>query len=341
MGALAPGQVAVLTTPEPPGPPHDLPGGTGKTQLAAFAAESLWRARQVELLVWVTATSRASVLAGYAQAFAEMVGSGPAGGAETVAGRFLAWLGQTSQPWLVVLDDVADAAALDGLWPAGPAGQVLVTSPDASAPAGIGDPHIFPVGVFSSHEALTYLMGRLSTDPDQRVGAVDLLEDLGRDPIALAQASAAIASSGITCRDYRDLFARRREQIAGALGIQPAAKAVTWTLSVEQADQLAPGGMAQSCLALAVLLDGHGIPGAVPTGIRTAEKTRLNASNAFNSRTRPVAFRTNRFRLPPGGCAPVRAPMVVTDSSLVGFAFTTDKILGPARRLCRQSSPCR
>jgi hypothetical protein len=144
MGALAPGQVAVLTTPEPPGPPHDLPGGTGKTQLAAFAAESLWRARQVELLVWVTATSRASVLAGYAQAFAEMVGSGPAGGAETVAGRFLAWLGQTSQPWLVVLDDVADAAALDGLWPAGPAGQVLVTSPDASAPAGIGDPHIFP-----------------------------------------------------------------------------------------------------------------------------------------------------------------------------------------------------
>jgi tetratricopeptide (TPR) repeat protein len=263
VGELVPGRFAVLTTPDPPGSLHDWPGGTGKTQLAAFAAESLWRARQIELLVWVTATSRASVLAGYAQAFAETVGTDPAGDAETAASRFLAWLGQTSQPWLVVLDDVADAADLDGLWPEGPAGRVLITTPDASAPAGIADPLVFPVGVFSSHEALTYLMGRLSADPDQRVGAVDLLEDLGRDPIGLAQASAAITSSGITCRDYRDLFARRREQIAEALGALPSAKAVTWTLSVEQADQLASGRMAQSCLALAVLLDGHGIPGAV------------------------------------------------------------------------------
>ena len=263
VGELVPGRCVVLTAPEVPGALHDWPGGTGKTQLAAFAAESLWRARQIDLLVWVTATSRASVLASYAQAFAETMGSDPAGDAETVASRFVAWLARTSQPWLVVLDDVADAAVLDGLWPEGPAGQVLITTPNPTSPVDTPDLLVFPVAVFSSHEALTYLMGRLSADPDQRVGAVDLLEDLGREPIALAQASAAIASSGITCRDYRDLFARRREQIAGAAGIQPSAKAVTWTLSVEQADQLSPGRLAQSCLALAVLLDGHGIPGAV------------------------------------------------------------------------------
>ena len=263
VGKLMPGRAVVLTTPEMSGTLHDWPGGTGKTQFAAFAAESLWRAREIDVLVWVTATSRASVLVGYARAFAQMTGTEQAGDAETVAGRFLAWLGQTSQPWLVVLDDVADAADLDGLWPAGPAGQVLITTPDAVSPVDSGNPLVFPVGVFGSHEALTYLMGRLSADPDQRVGAVDLLEDLGRDPIALAQASAAIASSGITCRDYRDLFGRRREQIAEAAGIPPAAKAVTWTLSVEQAGQLSPGRLAQSCLALAVLLDGHGIPGAV------------------------------------------------------------------------------
>ena len=54
------------------------------------------------------------------------------------------------------------------------------------------------------------------------------------------------------------------------------------------------------------------ITSVIPTGISTAENTRLNASNALSSRTRPVAFRTNRLRPPPGGCAPLRIPVVVT-----------------------------
>ena len=261
--ALAPGQVVVLTGPEVRRQLYDWPGGTGKTQLAAYLAESAWQARQVGMLVWVTATSRASVLAGYAQAFAETKGAAPAGDAETAAARLVGWLATTSRPWLVVLDDVTAPADLDGLWPEGPAGRVLITTRNPAVLKSTSNPLVFPIGVFSSHEALTYLMGRLSTDPDQRIGAVDLLEDLGREPLALAQASATIASSGLSCRDYRDLFARSKEQIAKALGGEPSAKAVTWTLSVEQADQLSPGRLAQSCLALSVLLDCHGIPGDV------------------------------------------------------------------------------
>ena len=104
-------------------------------------------------------------------------------------------------------------------------------------------------------------MARLSSDPTSGSGRWTCLRNLGREPLALAQASATIANSGLTCRDYRDLFARRKDQIAQALGGEPSAKAVTWTLSVEQADQLVPGKLAQQCLALAVLLDCHGIPG--------------------------------------------------------------------------------
>jgi len=261
--ALLPGRLIVLTGPEARRQRYDWPGGTGKTQLAAYLAESLWRAREVELLVWVTATTRASVLTGYAQAFADRAGAAPAGDAETAAARFAGWLATTSQRWLVVLDGVAAPADLEGLWPQGPAGRVVVTTRSPMVLQGMPSPLVLPIGAFSSHEALTYLMARLSTDPDQRVGAVDLLEDLGREPLALAQASATIASSGLTCRDYRDLFARRKDQIARAIGGEPSAKAVTWTLSVEQADQLLPGRMAQPCLALAVLLDCHGIPGEV------------------------------------------------------------------------------
>ena len=228
---LVPGQVMVLTEPEARArQPYDWPGGTGKTQLAVHLTESLWQAHQVDLLLWVTATSRASVLASYVQAFAATTGTDPDGDAETVAARFTGWLAQTSQRWLIVLDDLTASADLTGLWPKGPAGRVLVTTRSLATLTGAGKPRVFPVGPFSSHEALTYLMARLSVDPDQRAGAVDLLDDLGRVPIVLAQASAMIASSGLSCRDYRELFVRSRERIADTAGGQPAAKAVTWTL---------------------------------------------------------------------------------------------------------------
>jgi hypothetical protein len=46
--------------------------------------------------------------------------------------------------------------------------------------------------------------------------------------------------------------------------------------------------------------------------MRTAENTRLKASNALSSRTRPVAFLTNKFLLLVGGWEPAFAPAVAT-----------------------------
>lgn len=285
-----PGQLLVLSAPDGPaadGSAADWPGGTGKTQLAVHLAQTWCRRRADAVLIWVTAGSRAAVLSSYVRAFAERTGMAPAGDAETVATRFLTWLAETARPWLVVLDDVSDPAHLDGLWPAGPAGQVLVTSAASAAVPAARNPVRFPVGAFSPHEALTYLMGRLSADPDQRLGGVDLVQDLGGDPLALFQASAAIASSGLTCRDYRELFIRQQDELARASGAPPAARVVTWMLSMERADQLAPGGAAQSCLALAVLLGGHGIPEQVfaapaagefvasPGALRSLDRTGL------------------------------------------------------------------
>jgi tetratricopeptide (TPR) repeat protein len=265
-GLPGPGDIIALTTPALAAhQPKDWPGGTGQTQLAVSMAQSLGQAGQIDLLIWVTAGSRASILFGYARALAEIAGKPPPGSAEDAAQRLVAWLAQASQHWLVVLDDITDAGHLDGLWPAGPAGRVVLTSRDPSALPGERVTHAFPVGTFSSHEALTYLMSRLATDPDQRIGALDLVDELGREPIALAQASAAIARSALTCRDYGALFARRRDQIAAAVGAPPPARTVTWSLSVEQADELTPRLPVQPGLVLAALLDGRGIPGVVFT----------------------------------------------------------------------------
>ena len=260
---LAPGRTAADRSP-------DWRQACGKTQIAVYFAESLWRARAVDLLVWVVATSRASVLSGYAEA-AAAIGADDGSKAESVAGNLIGWLSQTTRPWLVVLDDLRDAADLEDLWPEGPAGRVLITTANSGAVSAERKALGLPVREFSMREALSYLMGRLTADPDQRVGAIDLVADLGCEPSALFQASAVIASSGLSCRDYRDYFAQRRAQLAEVADAGQAAAAITWTLSVEQAERLTPGGGAQYLLALLALLDGHGTPGAVVTTSAVSE----------------------------------------------------------------------
>ena len=286
--ALVPDRAADPGPAGGPGPAaQDWLRSTGKSQLAAAYAESLWHARELDLLVWIQATSRAAVLSGYAAAMATATGRDQASSCESVAAQFVTWLGETSRPWLVVLDDLADPADLDGLWPAGPAGRILVTCADAAAvPDGM---RVLPIGLFNSREALSHVMGRLIANPGQRLGAIDLVSVIGLEPAALTQASAVIASSSMSCDHYRDYFIRRREQLTDSPGAPPPASAVTWTISFERANQLSPDGLAQSLLAVAALLDGHGIPGTVltsPGGGRLPSRQRRRSPGRQGVRPR-------------------------------------------------------
>ena len=140
---------------------------------------------------------------------------------------------------------------------------MLVTGKQSSLVAGRRGTQVVPVGFFSVREALNCLTERLSVNPAQRQGAIDLIEALGREPLALAQAAAVVANSTLACRDYRDYFARRRQQIGVAAGEVPSAAAVTWTLSLGQAESLLPGASVRLMMVLVALLDGHGVPGAM------------------------------------------------------------------------------
>ena len=235
----------------------------GKTQLAVSVAESMWRSGQLELLVWVAAASRASVLAGYVEAAVATLGGAHESDGESVAAHLAGWLAETSRPWLLILDDLRDMADLDGLWPAGPAGRVLVTTANPSVRPDDEGALVQPVGAFSPDEARNYLLDRLADDARKRTGATELAAGLGGEPLALAHAGAVIASSALSCREYLNRFARSRQQLAEAAGAAPAAAAVTWRISAEYAAILSPGGSAQALLALAAILDGHGIPRTV------------------------------------------------------------------------------
>ena len=245
-------------------------GGVGKTQLAAHYARRKWSARQLDLLVWVTAGNRDAIISAYARAGRQVVG---ADGSDpvTAAAEFLTWLETTDRHWLVVLDDLADPGDLSGLWPPRhSAGQTIVTTRrrDAALYDRTGR-RLVAVDLFSLEEASGYLTATLAAhnrqdDPDE-IRA--LAEDLGRLPLALSQAAAYVIDRHLKCAEYRTRFADRRRRLVELLpeksalpDEQRAAVAATWSLSIELADQLTPRGLARPMLQLASMLDANGIP---------------------------------------------------------------------------------
>ncbi|MET7906364.1 NB-ARC domain-containing protein [Streptomyces sp. NPDC005355] len=130
-GLLSGGGTVVVESaqPSPAGGVLAGMGGVGKTQLAAAHARTAWSTGELDVLVWVTESTRSAIVAGYAQAGAELL----AADAETAAGEFLAWLepkpGRRRCRWLVVLDDIGDPSNVKGFWPpASPSGFTLATT---------------------------------------------------------------------------------------------------------------------------------------------------------------------------------------------------------------------
>lgn len=239
------------------------PNGYGKTYLAAAMLRGTARAGHSELQVWVNASSPSAAVMGYARAAADVGIADLATPPDTAASRFLDWLGRTERQWMIVLDNVTDSAGLRGLWPAGGAGQVVVTchpSADMSEVAGLG-PRICRIGEFSPREALSYLTARLYDDAGKRVEAVDLAADLGYMPLALGLAATTVAGTGLDCRQYRIRFTGRRQELLGRSAdgsVSPAE--VAWSLALDRADQLPPAGLARPLLAFVALLDPAGMP---------------------------------------------------------------------------------
>ena len=279
----------ILLVPPPGGGPDGSPaaagtaadavGGTGKTQLAVGFAHQMWSSRSVDLLVWVAAGNRTAIVSGYARAAGDLnltesgsaagaVGGGAGETADGGARRFLDWLRRTQRRWAVVLDGVTSPDDLDGLWPQGPAGQVVVTTRlRGQELADLGARGtVYGVPGFSRREAVGYFNTRLVSFPDQRIEALDLAGDVGGLPLAIALAAGAITVAEGTCREYRAEYAQRMRTTAPApIDGCPQSLLASWSLAVEYAHEMPPAGLAWPALALASMLDTSGIPAAVLT----------------------------------------------------------------------------
>ncbi|MEU9063971.1 tetratricopeptide repeat protein [Streptomyces sp. NPDC048430] len=262
-------------------------GGVGKTQLAAHYARQAWTGDELDVLVWVSASSRPAIVSAFAQAADELLAL-ESGDPERSARAFLRWLEPKppgSEPvcrWLVVLDDVADPADVTGLWPAkSPYGRTVVTTRrrDAALPG-----HRIDLGVFTPDQAVAYLVDFLAEhgrhDDPNEIRA--LAQDLGHLPLALSQAAAYIVDADIPvgcsrcthrqCPSYHRRLADRATSLASMLpepstlpDDQNTTVSATWSLSIERADSLNPAGLARPALQLAAMLDPNGIPQNVLT----------------------------------------------------------------------------
>ncbi|PSL53910.1 NB-ARC domain-containing protein [Saccharothrix carnea] len=241
------------------------PGGVGKSQLATAA----FHRAGADVLVWVGARTRQSVLTGYARAWRALAKAADAD-EETQADLFLAWLRSTTTSWLVVLDDVHDPTELSGLWPAGD-GRTLITTQRRDASLLRPDARVVTVGMFTAAEATGYLSARLSVDPRHDPADLAALADaLGRFPLALSQAAAFLIDSGTDVPTYLDLLADRRRRVADLFPPTSPADdhhdtvAGTVRLAVERAGALAAD--ARDVLGLISVLAPDGIPESLLAG---------------------------------------------------------------------------
>ncbi|MCT7356869.1 FxSxx-COOH system tetratricopeptide repeat protein, partial [Streptomyces sp. 15-116A] len=251
--------------------PHALHGlgGVGKSQLALEYIYT--HQHEYKVICWIPAERESLILAALAH-LADALGVAPSGhdsaGAPAANAAVPAVLealrtGNPYRNWLLVFDNAEDVDAVRRYFPANGPGKVIVTSRNRAWER-VATP--LPVNVFDREESIELLQKRspdLSTEDADR-----LAEALGDLPLAVEQAGAWRAVTGMLVDEYLDLLARRSPEI---LELDPApdypvSVAAAWDISLERIRENNPG--ARQLLDICASMAPEPIPRAMLRGSR-------------------------------------------------------------------------
>jgi hypothetical protein len=220
--------------------PHALhgQGGVGKTQTAV---EYAYRYRGEYDLVWWISSDQTILVRSALASLAPHLDLPPATatGIEDAASAVLdkLRLGEPYDKWLLIFDNADQPEDISDIIPHGP-GHVLITSRN-NRWMGVVD--TVPIDVFSREESIEFLDKRVPGTMS-RADADRLAQALGDLPLALEQAGALQAETGMPVEEYLRLLDERASQLLaqGKPSEYPVSMTAAWGLSVAKLSEQVP-----------------------------------------------------------------------------------------------------